>query len=207
MKMVSNPAYDAADRAESLRKTINQIGAVKSLREIATELTHQQIPTPRGGAWHPQTVSILLRRLGITPGIEISDGALMLSRQIHRESVDLVCTSPPYDLQRVRQYGGIHEARYPRWTVEWMEQIRPLLKKHASVAIVIRPNVRDGQISDYVLRTRLALRDAGWRECDELIWIKPGAPPIGSKIRPRRSWESILWFSRSRRPFCDPKAN
>jgi hypothetical protein len=32
------------------------------------------------------------------------------------------------------------------------------------------------------------------------------APPLGSKLRPRRAWESILWFSRSAQPYADLKA-
>jgi DNA modification methylase len=39
-----------------------------------------------------------------------------------------------------------------------------------------------------------------------LIWFKPDAPPLGSKLRPRRAWESILWFSRSPQPYADLKA-
>ena len=31
-------------------------------------------------------------------------------------------------------------------------------------------------------------------------------PALGSKLRPRRAWESILWFSRSPQPYCDLKA-
>jgi DNA modification methylase len=207
MSASSESRHAANLRAEALRRIINQIGPIRSLRQIADELTRRQIPTPRGGAWHPQTVSVLLGRLGIVPGIEISDGPLMLARKLGRASIDLVCTSPPYGMQRVRQYGGILESRYPQWTVDWMAQIRPLLTTRGSIALVIRPHVREGQLSDYVLRTRLALRDAGWIECDEIIWIKPGSPPLGHKFRPRRSWESVLWFSRSRRPYCDPKAN
>jgi DNA methylase len=57
-----------------------------------------------------------------------------------------------------------------------------------------------------VLRTRLALREAGWNEYEELIWHKPDAPPLGSLKRPRRTWEQVLWFSRSRQPYCDLKA-
>ena len=49
-----------------------------------------------------------------------------------------------------------------------------------SVFMVIRPHLRDGVLSDYVLRTRLAVREAGWHECEELIWLKPDAPPLGS---------------------------
>jgi len=50
----------------------------------------------------------------------------------------------------------------------------------------------------------LAVREAGWCEADELIWIKPTAPALGHNKRPRRSWEHILWFSNSTKPFCDP---
>lgn len=88
-----------------------------------------------------------------------------------------------------------------------MDKVRPTLVDGGSIAIVIRPHVKDGQISDYVLRTRLAIRAAGWYEIEELIWIKPSAAPLGHRQCPRRSWESVLWFSKSPSPYCDPKAN
>lgn len=121
-------------------------------------------------------------------------------------SIGLVVTSPPYAEQRKGHYGGIPEAAYPEFTVQWMEALRPKLKDDGSVLIVIRPHLRDGVLSDYVLRTRLALREAGWKECEELVWIKPSSPPLGSKLRPRRAWESVLWFSKVAQPFCDLKA-
>jgi hypothetical protein len=43
-------------------------------------------------------------------------------------------------------------------------------------------------------------------ESEELIWYKPDAPPLGSTKRPRRAWESILWFSMTPHPYCDLKA-
>jgi len=77
-----------------------------------------------------------------------------------------------------------------------------------SVLVNIRPHIRDGVLSDYVLRTRLALLDAAWVECEELIWHKPGgAGPFGSIRRPRRAWESLLWFARTGDVWTDPKAN
>lgn len=123
------------------------------------------------------------------------------------ESFDLACTSPPYADQRKSQYGGIKEEYYPQWTVNWMAGVWPILKPQGSVAIVIRPHIHNGQISDYVLKTRLALREWGWIECEELIWIKPDSPPLGHIQRPRRAWESILWFGKSPKVYCDPKAN
>lgn len=88
-----------------------------------------------------------------------------------------------------------------------MELLKPKLKDGASVCINIRPHIKNGEISDYVLKTRLALRNNGWKECEELIWYKPDSPPMGSINRPRRAWESILWFSLTGKPYCNPKVN
>ncbi len=131
-------------------------------------------------------------------------------RFVERGSINAVITSPPYALQRA--YGGAQEEEYPYWTVRWMEHIKPLLKPDGSVAMVIRSNVRNGAVDPYVLKTRLALHQAGWREPEELIWHKRNGPPMGHTGRPRRSWEHILWFALpgadgSVRCFCDPRAN
>ena len=121
-------------------------------------------------------------------------------------AVGLVVTSPPYAEQRKGQYKGVAESDYPAWTVEWMEPLWDKLTDDGSVLIVIRPHIKKGVLSDYVLRTRLALREDGWTECEELIWLKPTSPPLGNNRRPRRAWESILWFAKSGTPFCNPKA-
>jgi Recombinase len=36
-----------------------------SLRAMAAELTSRKVPTPRGGAWHPQLVARVLERLTV----------------------------------------------------------------------------------------------------------------------------------------------
>jgi site-specific DNA-methyltransferase (adenine-specific) len=120
-------------------------------------------------------------------------------------SIDCVITSPPYANQRKKFYEGVSEDAYPQFTVDWMEALKPKLKPNGSVLINIRTNHRDGIDSSYVLKTRLALLDAGFHEISEIIWVK-GSAPVGSRIRLRRNWESILWYSLSRRPFCQPKA-
>ena len=102
-------------------------------------------------------------------------------------SVGLVLTSPPYADQRAGHYEGVAEEDYADWTVKWMGSLWDKLADDASVLIVIRPHLKRGVISDYVLRTRLALREDGWCENEELIWLKPDAPPLGSTKRPRRT--------------------
>lgn len=118
-------------------------------------------------------------------------------------SVQLVLTSPPYAEQRNGHYQGVAEKDFPDWTVRWMEPLWEKLTDNGSVLIVIRPHLKKGVLSDYVLRTRLALRDDGWCENEELIWLKSDAPPLGSTKRPRRTWESVLWFSKTSQPYCN----
>jgi site-specific DNA-methyltransferase (adenine-specific) len=138
---------------------------------------------------------------------EVLEGdCLTVLPTLNDKSVDVVITSPPYSQQRKKHYSGIDEADYPAWTVRWMEALAPKLKDHGSVLIVIRTNVKNGWISPYVLKTRTALWDAGWGEPEELIWFKRDGIPCGARDRPRRSWEHILWFAKTRKPFCDPKA-
>ena len=137
----------------------------------------------------------------------ICGNSLNLLPTIVASSVNLVLTSPPYAQQRATLYNSISEVDYPTWTVNWMELCKPLLQETGSIAIIIRPHIQGGKLSDYVLKTRLAVREAGWTECDELLWVKPNSPPLGHTKRPRRSWESILWFSLNPRCYCDPLAN
>src|SRR5947207_3361795 len=84
------------------------------------------------------------------------------------ESIDLCLTSPPYANQRSGGstlgsvlYPGVPEEDFPAWTVEWMEALRLKLKPNGNVLIVIRPHIRKGEVSDYVMKTRLAVRAAG----------------------------------------------
>lgn len=123
------------------------------------------------------------------------------------QSVDSVVTSPPYAMQRAKQYGGVPEKEYPDWAVAWMRGVRAALKPQGSVLINIREHIRNGEMSDYVHRTRMALRADEWIECDELIWAKTNSPPTGSRFMPRRSWERLLWFSPGRRRYAMPTAN
>ena len=136
----------------------------------------------------------------------IQGDCIQLNAELPDASIGACICSPPYAEQRVKLYGGIPENEYPDWTVRWMRPLKTKLVDDGSVFIVIRPHISEGQISDYVYRTILAVRADGWRECEQLIWYKPDAPPLGSTKRPRRAWESILWFSMSDNPYCDLKA-
>ena len=133
----------------------------------------------------------------------VQGDCLKLIPQLGDESIAAVITSPPYASQRDDFYHGVPEEKYPAWWCKIMEAIRPKLRPDGSVLVVIRSSVTDGAISDLVLKTVLAVRESGWIQPEELIWFKTDAPPLGAVNRPRRSFEHILWFSKTRKPFVN----
>ena len=57
---------EAQARANELSHTVRDLKKQGlSLRAIAAELTKRRVPTPRGGAWHPQLVARVLERLEV----------------------------------------------------------------------------------------------------------------------------------------------
>lgn len=121
-------------------------------------------------------------------------------------SINLVVTSPPYAEQRKKCYPGVPEGRYAEFTVGWMARLWDKLADDASVLVVLDPHVKGGVMADYVLRTQLALRGFGWMQHRTQIWYKPDVYPLGHKSWPRHVHENILWFSKGRKPYCDPWA-
>jgi DNA invertase Pin-like site-specific DNA recombinase len=56
---------EAKQRAEALAPLMREMQSKGySMRRMASELTKRKVKTPRGGAWHPQTVKQVMNRLG-----------------------------------------------------------------------------------------------------------------------------------------------
>ena len=70
-------------------------------------------------------------------------------------SIRAVITSPPYAQQRKGLYPGWDEDEYPKTMVKIFDAIRPKLTKDGSILINIRSHVKDGAVSDYVLKPGL----------------------------------------------------
>ena len=127
---------------------------------------------------------------------------------LKNNSIDLVCTSPPYANKRTQQYEAPTEEEYPNFTLKYFELLYPKLKETGSIAIVIRTNHKNGANSPYVLKTRLHLYENNWHEVLECPWIKTCSAPLGSLKRPRPSWEHILIYSKHPKlVYCNPTAN
>lgn len=139
----------------------------------------------------------------IKPNSIVCGKAHDLVQRLPDKSVNLVITSPPYAEQRKNYYDGVPESEYPYWFADLMKRLYPKLKTDGSVFVIIREHLSEGEISDYVLRTRLAIRLTKWREAEKLIWLKRDAPPLASHYRPRRNYEEILWYAKKENPFAN----
>lgn len=216
-KKVAQGCADFAENGKASEIAARVVGAsaryvemVKEISESRPELIERirsgelSVPEARKLAAVPSNNGRKSRKPSGDDAAKVVHGdCLELIPTLEDGAVQLVLTSPPYAEQRNGHYRGISEKDFPDWMVRWMEPLWDKLTDSGSVILVIRPHLKNGVLSDYVLRTRLALRENGWFENEELIWLKPDAPPLGSTKRPRRTWESILWFSKTSQPFCD----
>ncbi|MFX5157848.1 DNA methyltransferase, partial [Acinetobacter baumannii] len=61
--------------------------------------------------------------------------ALELLRKLPDESVDLVLTSPPFPLQRQKEYGNVDQEEYIDWFLPFASEVKRVLKKEGSFVL------------------------------------------------------------------------
>lgn len=61
--------------------------------------------------------------------------SVMLMKQLEDESVDLICTSPPFALLRQKGYGNVVAKEYVDWFRPFAEQFKRILKPEGSLVI------------------------------------------------------------------------
>jgi DNA modification methylase len=89
--------------------------------------------------------------------------------------VNGIFTSPPYAMQRAKQYGGVSADEYVEWWEAVQENMRAVLAEDGSFFVNIKPHCEDGQRVLYVFDLVLAMvRRWGWRFVDELCWKHQG---------------------------------
>ena len=121
------------------------------------------------------------------------------------EPVHLCLTSPPYPLQRARDYGGPTEAQFVDFIVKSLEPIVKNLAAGGSVVLQIGNDIfmpKSPARSMYVERTVLAMHDKlGLQLMDRLIWENPSKPPgptwwaCRERVQLAGKYEHALWFT------------
>jgi DNA modification methylase len=111
--------------------------------------------------------------------------------------VNGVFTSPPYAMQRAKQYGGVEVEDYVEWWESVQENMRAAMVDDGSFFVNIKPHCEDGQRVLYVFDLVLAMvREWGWRFVDELCWYRGGYPGRWAN-RFKNEFEPVYHFSLS----------
>ena len=142
----------------------------------------------------------------------ICGDSLHLLDSLKDESVDLVMTSPPFALQRKKEYGNCSQEEYVQWLVSFAKKVFVKLKKTGSFVLDIGGAYEKGLpiYSLYQFRTLIALCDeVGFKLAQPFYWHNPSALPAPiewvnkRKLRAKNSVNTIWWLCKG----SDAKAN
>lgn len=138
--------------------------------------------------------------------------SLHLLEQVEDSSIDLVITSPPFALQRQKEYGNESQINYVDWLLTFAEKVFEKLKDTGSFVIDIGGAYEKGipSYSIYQFKALIAFCDQiGFKLAQPFYWHNPSALPAPiewvnkRKLRAKNSVNTIWWLTKT--PFC--KAN
>jgi len=138
--------------------------------------------------------------------------ALELLQGLPDGSVDLVLTSPPFALQRQKEYGNVDQDEYVDWLLSFAIEIKRVLKSSGSFVLDLGGAYRRGRPVRSLYNYRVLIRmcdDLGWNLAEEFFWFNPSKLPSPiewvnkRKIRAKDAVNTIWWFSETDFPKAD----
>jgi site-specific DNA-methyltransferase (cytosine-N4-specific) len=133
-------------------------------------------------------------------------------KELKDESVDLFITSPPFALQRQKDYGNKDQFEYIEWFSSFAETIHKKLKPSGSFVVDLGGAYQKGTPtrSLYNFRLLIYLCDIlGFYLAEDFYWHNPAKLPSPiewvnkRKIRVKDSVNTIWWLSKSEFPKAD----
>ncbi|MBI5409274.1 MAG: site-specific DNA-methyltransferase [Nitrospirae bacterium] len=138
--------------------------------------------------------------------------SLELLTKIPSESVDLVITSPPFALQREKEYGNKNQDDYVDWLLQFAEPIKRVLKQTGSFVLDLGGAYISGRPVRSLYNYRVLLRlcdEYGFHLAEEFFWHNPAKLPSPiewvnkRKIRVKDSVNTVWWLSKTDFPKAD----
>jgi len=120
-------------------------------------------------------------------------------KELKKNSVDLIFTSPPYSDCRKNTYGGIHPNKYVDWFLPISKELLRVLKPDGTFILNIKEKVVKAERHTYVIELILEMRKQGWLWTEEFIWHKKNCYPGKWPNRFRDAWERLLQFNKTRK--------
>lgn len=127
-------------------------------------------------------------------------------------SINLVMTSPPFALQRQKEYGNVEQHDYIDWLVEFARLVHKKLAEDGSFVLDLGGAYRKGVPARSLYNFRILIRfcdDLGFFLAEDFYWFNPSKLPSPiewvnkRKMRAKDAVNTVWWFSKSE----FPKAN
>jgi site-specific DNA-methyltransferase (cytosine-N4-specific) len=138
--------------------------------------------------------------------------AFHLMQCLPDESIDLIMTSPPFALQRKKEYGNVNAEDYVAWFMPFAFQFMRILKERGSLVIDMGGSWIKGQPtrSLYHIELLVALcRKAGFHLAQEFFWYNPARLPTPAewvtvrRVRVKDAINHVWWLSKTPNPKAD----
>ncbi len=138
--------------------------------------------------------------------------ALDLLSELPDQSVNLFITSPPFALQRKKEYGNCEQADYVDWLAEFGKLIFTKLRDDGSFVLDLGGAYRKGVPARSLYNFRVLIRfcdDLGFFLAEDFYWFNPSKLPSPiewvnkRKLRAKDSVNTVWWFSKTEWPKAD----
>ena len=138
--------------------------------------------------------------------------ALNLLRCLPDESIDLVITSPPFALQRQKEYGNVDQDEYVDWLLSFTIEVKRVLKNTGSFVLDLGGAYRKGRPVRSLYNYRILIRlcdEQGWNLAEEFFWFNSSKLPSPiewvnkRKIRVKDTVNTVWWMAKSDFPKAD----
>jgi site-specific DNA-methyltransferase (cytosine-N4-specific) len=145
-------------------------------------------------------------------GRAVVGNSLELMKNLPDNSVNLVLTSPPFALQRQKEYGNKDQDKYIDWILDFTKEIQRIITPDGSFVIDLGGAYQKGTPIRSLYNFRLLLKmcdDQSWKLAEEFFWYNPAKLPSPiewvnkRKIRVKDSVNTIWWLSKSYYPKAD----
>ncbi|MBP0013211.1 MAG: site-specific DNA-methyltransferase [Roseofilum sp. SBFL] len=145
-------------------------------------------------------------------GAAFCGDSLELLKKLPDESVNLVMTSPPFALQRKKEYGNKNQSEYIDWLADFARLVYQKLKSDGSFVLDLGGAYEKGKPVRSLYNFRIPIYfcdEIGFFLAEDFYWFNPSKLPSPiewvnkRKIRAKDSVNTVWWFSKSEFPKSD----
>ncbi len=145
-------------------------------------------------------------------GAAFCGDSLELLRELKNDSVQLVMTSPPFALQRKKEYGNKDQHEYVEWLSQFAALVKEKLRPDGSFVVDLGGAYEQGKPVRSLYNFRVPIKfcdDLGFRLAEDFYWHNPSKLPSPiewvnkRKLRAKDSVNTVWWFSKGDFPKAD----